>query len=527
QRGEIRDRNGHPLVVSVKSFRVTANPKKLPKPDQLAQAIDRLAPILGRSPDQLRLQLTAGAGDPLVLVDDLAYDRGVELERLLDDNWWITGIELTERGSRRYPEGNLASALLGFIGKDQSGLTGIEADFNVELTGRVGELTYQRDTGGGIIPIGPIERQAGVEGAAVVLTIDRHVQRIVERELDRVIAEQQAEGGSIVVMDPQTGEILGLASRPSFDLTKLDLAKGVDLNTYRNRVITDMYEPGSVFKVVGMAAALDQGLVQPETTMHDPGQVVKGGWTLRNWDGKANGVQTMTEVLIHSSNVGMVWVSDRLGPERFYQYVDAFGFTQPTRVGLTGEAPGMMRRPGGPDWQPIDLATNSFGQALTVTPLQVASMMATVANGGTLIRPSIVKAIVGAEGTRNLEPVEVRRVMKPETAEKLIPMLVAVTEEGETNLAMVPGYRVGGKTGTASIATGSGYDESQTIAQFVGFAPAEEPRFVIHVKVDRPKNSPWGSVVASPVFSQVAAQLLNYYEIPPSRPLPTPTPARN
>lgn len=525
QRGEIRDRNGHPLVVSIKSFRVSALPKALPKADRVPEVVERLSPILGRSPDQLRLQLTAGGTDPIVLVDDLSYDRGVQLQRLLSDNWWITGIELTERVSRRYPEGNLASALMGFIGKDQTGLTGIEADFNVELSGRTGRVAFQRDTGGGIIPIGPIDRRFEAEGAAVILTLDRYVQHVVERELDQVIQEQDAEGGSIVVMDPATGEILGLASRPSFDLTKLDLVKGVDLEKFRNRAITDMYEPGSVFKVVGMAAALDQGLVQPETTMNDPGWVSKSGWTIKNWDGKANGVQSMTEVLVHSSNVGMVWVADQLGADRFYRYVDMFGFSQPTRVGLTGEAPGQMRRPGGPDWQPIDLSTNSFGQGLTATPLQITSMMAAVANGGTLMRPTIVKAIVGAEGTRNLEPVTVRRVIRQDTAAKMLPMLHAVTESGETKYATVPGYRVGGKTGTASVATAGGYDENQTVAQFVGFAPLEAPRFVIHVKVDKPKNSPWGSVVASPVFSQVAGQLLSYYQIPPGRPYEPPTPS--
>ena len=509
-RGAIKDREGNPLAIALSTWDISLDPAQLKAPENQRQAIAAVAQATGIAAGVVQQKLDQAQGQPVRIAEKLEYLRG---KSLVERGVW--GVVAQERIERAYPEGSLAAPLVGFLGKDGNGLTGIEADFDRELAGVPGTLVFERDSYGSPIPLGYRSSTTPNPGGDVVLTIDRFIQRTVERELDAAIARHKADGGTIIVMEPKTGAILATASRPTFDLRKFDVNDPHAMELFRNRAITDLYEPGSTFKLFTMSAALNEGLVTPETTYVDSGPVVKYGRALNTWDGRHYGTESMTEVLIHSNNVGAVWVSDRLEPERFYAYVDKFGFGQPTNIGLSGEASGQVRKPAGADWSPIDLATNAFGQGLNVTPLQLVTAASAIVNGGTLMRPYVVQRIESPGGVRSFEPVPVRRVVSAEVAGQVRSMMKAVSEQATTK-AQVAGYHVGVKTGTATIPTAGGYEVDATIASIVGFVPYEDPKAVILVKIDRPKDIPWGSQVAGPVFSALAREMLIYWRVPPT-----------
>jgi cell division protein FtsI/penicillin-binding protein 2 len=340
---------------------------------------------------------------------------------------------------------------------------------------------------------------------------------MAERELDRAIKEHKANGGTIIAVQPKTGEILAMASRPTFDLTKPDLSDDSKLALFRNRSITDQYEPGSVFKLITAAAAVDLGLVNPNTWWFDSGVVNVDGWSIRNWDFSANGSQTVMQILAKSLNTGAAWLAQQLGPERFYDYVFKFGFGEETGSGLGGEVAGRVRTPDSdPDnWRTVDMATNSFGQGITVTPLQMVMAVAALANEGKLMKPMLVKEVIGPHDKQVSQPEVTRQVVSPETARTLLDMMGVVVQGIPSNLLNVQGYEVGGKTGTASIASGSGSYKGTYISSFIGVAPLGDPELVILVKIDEPKDIPWGTVVAAPSFSRIAQAALAYFKIPP------------
>jgi cell division protein FtsI/penicillin-binding protein 2 len=342
------------------------------------------------------------------------------------------------------------------------------------------------------------------------------VQYILWRELKAALEKYRAVSGTIVVLDPRTGAVLGAASLPSYDPNRYEQAEPI---LYDDPVVSQEYEPGSVFKVITMAAGLDSGLVTPDSTYEDTGKVEIAGAVIENWDRLAHGRATMTEVLALSLNTGAVYVSTTLGPDLFYKYVAAFGFGAPTGIDLEAEADGIVKVPGDGSWYEADLATNAFGQGLAVTPLQMALSFAAIANDGLLMRPYLVEAISSGGELRTIEPRSARQVVTPETARTLIGMMVEAVEK-ETASARVPGYTVAGKTGTAQIPIPGGYHPSDTIASFVGFLPADDPQLCILVKIDRPKASQWGSQVAAPVFSRVATELVLLLGIEPEPSIP-------
>jgi cell division protein FtsI/penicillin-binding protein 2 len=314
-------------------------------------------------------------------------------------------------------------------------------------------------------------------------------------------------------MDPKTGEVLALASRPSFQLTKLNLEDPGQADLYRNRAVTDLYDPGSVMKTITMASAIDLGLVSPDTTYFDSGEAdIEGGAVIRNWDFSAHGTTTMTQVLQYSLNTGAVWVSGLLGPDRFYDSIKRFGFGEPTDIGLGGEPAGIVRTNQEDSWYPIDLATNSFGQGISVTPVQMITAISALVNGGLLMRPYIVKEVTGPNH-RVYEPVVVRRAVSEETSRALVQMMEAVVGR-PGHLAQVPGYRVGGKTGTTTFP-----DRSDTLASFVGFAPVDDPKFIMLARIDSPKDNSLGGVVAAPIFPRLAPKILAYMGVPPDNAL--------
>jgi cell division protein FtsI/penicillin-binding protein 2 len=310
-----------------------------------------------------------------------------------------------------------------------------------------------------------------------------------------------------------------MASRPAFDVTKPEISDESKQALYRNRAITDMYEPGSVFKLFTAAAALDLGLVTPGTWWYDAGYLDVSAWTIRNWDLSANGSQTVQQILSKSLNTGAAWLASLCGPDSFYDYVYRFGFGVASESGLSGEAEGKVRTPvNDPDnWRAVDMATNSFGQGISATPLQVAMALAAIGNGGTLMKPQFVREIVGPTGTETIAPESVRQVMSPESARTLLDMMGVVSDGVPTAYLDVQGYDVGGKSGTANIAVeNGGYKADAYISSFAGIAPLEDPQLAILVKIDEPKDVPWGTVVAAPAFDHIVEQALAYLNVPPS-----------
>jgi cell division protein FtsI/penicillin-binding protein 2 len=522
-RGAILDRNGFPLATSLDVWDLYIDRRAWAQTPYVAEDVaNKLAQYLATQPSAVAPGVSLDAGqlyqsfidpnaDPIqLLASGLEYNVGHDIEGL-----GLIGVTLAGANKRFYPEGDIGSALLGFLGRDHKGLAGLEADLDSMLAGSPGALYFERSGAGQPIAFGQNKVEPGVPGSDVRLTIDRYIQRLIENELDFQVKAHQASGGSIVVMDPKTGAILGMASRPSFKLSELSLDTP-DLSLYKNRAVTDLYEPGSVMKTITMATAIDLGLVTPNTTYYDSGTVEKGGYTFKNWDFSANGIQTMTQVLQKSLNTGAIWVSDLIGANNLYASLARFGFGQSTRSGLGGEADGLVRTNKEDGWYSSDLATNSYGQGIAATPLQVITAISSLINGGKLMRPYIISEVDGPDGRRTYDPVVVRQTISPETSATMVQMMNDVVDGVPLHGGKVKGYNVGGKTGTTLVSIPTGYALDSTIASFVGFAPAEDPAFIVLVKIDQPQDDPLGGVVAAPVFGKLAPQILTYMNIPPS-----------
>jgi cell division protein FtsI/penicillin-binding protein 2 len=502
RRGAIYDRNGFLLAADTFQYAVSASPPMISDPYATA---DRLFPLLDMSRDETLAALTSNAAwVPLA--------RGIDQplgETILE--WDITGIQVESRAKRIYPGDSLAAHVLGFVNDNDNGFYGVEGYYDAMLRGTAGLRQGERDPFGSSIPIGPAQYVPPRDGKSLVLTIDRTAQYMVERELADALQRYDAEAGTVVVVDPKTGSIIALASSPTYDPNHFAEA---DQTLFSDPAVSQQYEPGSVFKVVTMAAGLDSGAVAPDTTIYDGGMIEVGGRTLYDWDRQSHGTVDMTTVLGQSLNVGAAQVAVMLGKERFYTYVRRFGFGRITEVDLDSEGPGTLKAPGDPDWHESDLGTNSFGQGIAVTPLQMTMAVAAVANDGLLLRPHIVREIIDGDQVRSIQPTVVRRAIQAQTAQTLTAMLVTAVGQ-ETELAQVPGYQVAGKTGTAQIPVPGGYHPTLTVASFAGFLPADDPALVVLVVIHKPLTSPWGGQVAAPVFARIAQQLMVLFEIPP------------
>jgi cell division protein FtsI/penicillin-binding protein 2 len=494
RRGALLDRNGYPLAASKETYDVMVEAKAWKDPVEAKQAATAIAGVTRGDPDEMVTAVRSATIYEIAVARGLDYDAAARIREL-----HLPRVRLLSSTVRLYPEGNLAGQLLGFVGRDNTGLTGLEADLERIVGGAKGTFVFERDGLGGRLAFGDHSELPPLPGSDVVLTIDRFVQRMAEQELDKAIENHEAGGGTIVVVQPKTGEILAMASRPTFDLTKPDLSDASKQALYRNRAITDQYEPGSVFKLITMATAIDLGLVNPETWWYDEGVVHVDGWSIRNWDLSANGSQTVMQILAKSLNTGAAWLAQLAGPEQFYNYVYRFGYGEPTASGLEGEVAGRIRTPeNDPDnWRQVDMATNSFGQGISVTPLQMAMAVSALANDGKLMKPILIKEIIGPTESQVTEPEVVRQAVSPETARTLLDMMGVVVQGIPSNLLDIQGYKVGGKTGTANIASGGGGYKETYISSFAGVAPLEDPQLVVMIKIDDPKGIPWGTVVAS------------------------------
>ncbi len=432
----------------------------------------------------------------------------------------LSGLKPVPAPKREYPASALAGHVLGFVNQEGKGYFGIEGFYDNWLGGKA--ITVER----GYIPPEARIQPDTPTGVNLVLTLDLDIQQMTDDILRKAIEDTGSEAGQIIVMDPRNGEILAMAILPSLDpnnyepwLAELGL-EAEDLETEEDELVINpavgaQFEPGSTFKILTMAAAIDAGVIEPEDQFIDRGVIEVGGVKIRNWNGGAWGPQTMVGCIQHSLNVCLAYVaSEKLGAATFYDYLTAFGMGKVTGIDLSGEVSGQMRTPRHPEWTEADLGTNSFGQGISVTPVQLIAAVGAVANEGVMVQPHIVRAVVGPEGAYWPKPTTLGRPISAESARIITEMLVE-SIEGEAKYAHVNGYEIAGKTGTAQIPTEKGYDDRWTIASFIGWGPVSDPRFVVLVRLDKPESSPWGSVVAAPVFRDVVERLVAMLEIPP------------
>lgn len=428
----------------------------------------------------------------------------------------LEGIVLEEQEIRTYPEGSLAAHVIGYVGFNDArrvGRYGVEGYFDSILRGDLGFLSGERDASGRIIGVAANEFRAAQDGSDVVLTVDRVVQSFAEQELQKGVERYRAERGSMLVMNPKTGAILAMATYPTFDPNVYFAVRDAKVQT--NPVVSDSFEPGSILKPVIMAGAINDSLITPETTMVDNGPVRVSKFTINTFDGKHHGVQTMTQILEKSNNIGMVWVAQQMGAERMYDYLRRFGFGERTGVELDGETQTSLKDPQ--KWNIATVATTGFGQGIAVTPIQALNAINAIANDGVLMQPHIVQNIKNSAGEKATPPVAVRRVISSQTAEQVSAMMVSVIENGVATLARVPGYYLAGKTGTAQVADETGrYSQDKKIITFAGFGPVPDPQFSILIKLDNPYGLSFASGTAAPMFRNIATKLLTYYQIPPS-----------
>ena len=507
-RGEIVDRNGAVLASSTDTDSVLADLYQV-KEETQAQIIKTLAPILNTSENDLRRKFNSGSKAPV-----LARQVDVQVSQNIRTSMEaakLSGIKVIRETQRRYPNGTLASHLLGFVNGEEKGVGGLELQLDKSLRGQDGENTYEKDAVGK--PFARAEKDA-LAGARVITTIDTTLQSQVESALAQALDETKADSISAIVMDPRTGEILAMANAPTFDPSAR--WSGSDQEALRrNRAITDIYEPGSVFKIVGYSAAIEEGLVSPEEKIRCNGSVTIGNRVIK--DEHCHGELTLSQALAKSSNTGAIYVARKVGDEKMAEYISRFGFGHRTGIDLPAEAVGLVRPLE--KWQATSIGSIAIGHEVGVTALQAVSAMAAIGNGGEWVKPHVIKRIVtGDAGQRLLWESErqARRVISQQTASTITSMLEGVVESGTASHAVqLGGYSAAGKTGTAQKIIGGRYSDTAYVASFAGFVPAVNPRFAIIVTIDNPKGAHQGGQVAAPIFSRIAQSALVGYDVLP------------
>lgn len=496
ERGTIYDRNGAVLASNGADYQIGASPRLVTDAEQAATD---LAPVLQKPRYEILGSLEADTS--FVMLAGRVSDDVAEAIRVMD----YDGLQIDPLPRRFYPQGDLMCHVLGYVDFDGNGGSGLEGYYQLELAGEAASATVS------ISPLTPQENVIAREGSDLVLTIDRSIQYTVEQHLQRALREYGASSGTIIVMNPRTGAILAMASTPCYSPYEFYNA---DEETLFNPIVSQQYEPGSVMKLITMAAALDSGTVTPQTTYYDAGVLEVGGHLTYNWDRSGPGTTDMTTLLSRSLNVGAATIATWMGPETFYNYFRNFGFGRPTGIDLMSEATGLMPLPGDELWTESFLATNAYGQSLAVTPLQMISAVSALANDGYLMQPYLVQEIHSNNGTFIHQPVISSHPISAETAKEVTNMAVTAVSR-EVPEAQVEGYTIAGKTGTAQIAENGVYLDNLTIGSFIGWMPADDPEVIVLVKLDRPTVSPWGSQTAAPTFAELAEELVVLLDIPP------------
>ncbi|MBT3190884.1 MAG: penicillin-binding protein 2 [Anaerolineae bacterium] len=520
-RGEIYDRNGNLLAGNQSVFEVGVTLQNIENAQSIAAIlstvlsvdyIETLTLINNADEDQVYLRVADYVSS--VQVEELRRIQGnIEEDNLNNSQEGqdsLAGLNFRRHLARSYPENAIASNIIGFVNQSGRGYFGIEEKYNDLLAGNAVQVWVPAD------PNRVEEIPHVPDGTTLVLTINRELQASTEQILDQSLYNYGAESGTIIVMDPKNGEILAMASTPRLNLDNYSQYDQIfNSASEYNRAINMPYEPGSVFKILTMAAALDMGIVTPQTTYVDIGSFSINGTVIRNWDQGAWGLQDMTGCLRHSLNVCMAWIATEMGTDNFYDYMSNFGIGHPTGIDLSGEAGGRLKVPGDADWYPIDLATNSFGQGVTTTPIQMLMATSAVANDGKMVAPHILYGMVRNGKQYDFPPQDAGTPISKGAAQALSEMLANSIAGDDSNVA-IPGYRLAGKTGTAQIPTEYGwYSEDETNTSYIGWGPVDDPQFMIYVWLEKPTTSIWASKTAAPVFTLVAEESIRLLNIPP------------
>lgn len=511
KRGEILDRNGVELATNISAPTVYAVPRQIENP---GEAAEQLAAILDMDKEKAYKLLTKQEINVRIPEGrKISHSKAKEIEAL-----GLKGIYIAEDSKRHYPFGSYLSHVLGFSGSDNQGLMGIELSYDKELSGEKGYVKFYSDAKGKRLENMADDYKAPVDGNNLKLTIDSRIQTIMERELDNAEATYNPDGIIAIAMDPNTGEILAMSSRPSFDPANFQEVPPEVYN--RNLPVWSSYEPGSTFKIITLAAAIEEGKVDLDyDTFYDPGHVEVAGARLHCWKKGGHGSQTFLEVVENSCNPGFVELGNRLGKDKLFTYIKNFGFGSKTGIDLAGEGTGIMfkmDRVG-----PVEQATTAFGQGVSVTPIQQVAAVSAVVNGGTLYTPYVAKELINpktGEVVMERKPEAKRKVISEETSKEVRRALESVVAKGSGKGAFVESYRVGGKTGTAQKAEGGRYLENNHIVSFIGFAPADKPEIVVYVAVDNPKGTvQFGGVVAAPIVGKIMEDSLHALKVEPRK----------
>ncbi|BDG60762.1 penicillin-binding transpeptidase domain-containing protein [Caldinitratiruptor microaerophilus] len=506
-RGPIVDRLGRPLAETVTAEAIYARPREVKNPEAVAA---RLAPILGMKPEDILARLRKNT------FYEYIKRRPTEAEaaavRGMIERGELTGVGLEPEARRLYPEGTLAAHVLGFAGIDMQGLEGLELYYDKYLRGKNGQVRTEVDARGFEIAGGQTSIDPPQPGLTMVLTLDKALQVILEEAADRTVDVTHAKRAALIVMDVKTGGILAMASRPAYDPNHFAAS---DPATRRMWLVTDAVSPGSIFKPVTAAAALEEGVITLSTPFYDSGRITVMGETISNWNFRGFGAGTLADVMRTSSNVGFATIGLKLGREKFYKWLEAFNLTRRTGIDLPGETVG--QRPPFARATDLDLAIMAFGQTLTVTPIQMLAALNAIANDGRWVQPHLLKEFRTPDGqvAEVFQPAS-RQILSPETAREVQRLMVEVVTNGTGRQAAVPGYNVAGKTGTAEKFEG-GRKLDRYIASFAGFAPVPDPQVSVLVMIDEPEGLTYGGQVAAPVFSQIIGDILRYLSIPPQR----------
>ncbi len=506
-RGSIMATDGSWLATDEDGWVVFAS-KSLLK-DSPGVIAGRLAPILSMDVSKIEEILSQdGVWIPIAHRVTGSVKKNIEALK-------IAGIGFDEEAIRSYPEGSSSAHILGFVGKDNDGndqgYFGLEGFYDLTLSGKPGFMSRESDAAGNPILFGNSKDVGATGGIDLVTNIDKTVQLTIEKELKNGIETYKAKSGIVIVMDPDTGAILGMASTQSFDPRSYWDYTNED---FKDSVISDTFEPGSIFKPIIMASALDAGVLEPDTKCDIcDAPVVVDEYEIDTWNHEHHPDSSMTNVIIDSDNIGMVFAGNKLGAERTYNYLDKFGFGRLTGIDLQGEVTTPLRKKG--TWSSIDLATTTFGQGIAVTPIQILRAIGIIANGGKMIKPEVVREIKSGEWSSSIKPEIGDKVISQKAASQIKDMMVKAVTEGEAKWAAPQGFSIAGKTGTAQIPVSGHYDAAKTIASFVGFAPANNPRFVMLVTLQEPTSSIYGAETAAPIWFRIAEDLFPYFGIQP------------
>lgn len=503
KRGTVYDRNKNPLAISATVDTVVASP---PDIKDIETTANLLSTALNMDREELEETLREAKNKKkgAIYIKRKITEEESETVR----NLKLSGIYFTKEHKRFYPERNLCSHVLGFTGIDSQGLDGIELVYEKYLKGTPGRIVSEKDALSRKLPFGVDKYIPPEDGLDLVLTIDKIIQHIAERELEKALAEHNAKRGTIIVMDPKTGEILAMTNKPDYDPNNYGEFSQI---LWRNAAVSDVYEPGSTFKIVTASAALEEGVARPEDKFYDPGYAMVSGVRIGCWYHGGHGSQTFIQLLENSCNPGFVELGMKLGKDRFMKYIKGFGFGEVTGIDLPGEARGILdpSKVG-----PVELATITFGQGISVTPVQLITALSTIANDGKLVQPHVAKAIVDKEGNtvQEFSPAPLRQVVSYETAQEMKKILESVVTNGTGGRGKVEGFRVAGKTGTAEK-----YSPGKYVVSYMGFAPVDDPKLAILVIIDEPTGGLiYGGTIAGPVFQKVMADSLNYLGIEPN-----------